>query len=147
VLLARGARHVTAVDVGRGQLHPRLRGDPRVTAREATDIRALDPAQLTEAPDLVVADVSFISLKLVLPAALRLAAARADLVALIKPQFEAGRGAGKKGVVRDQALHTAACEDVAACIASLGWTIAATFPSPIEGHEGNREFFIWARRD
>jgi len=147
VLLACGARHVTAVDVGRGQLHPRIESDPRVTALEATDIRSLDPARLGAPVDLVVADVSFISLRLVLPAAMALAAPRADLVALVKPQFEAGRGAGKKGVVRDPALHAAACAEVAAAITALGLRVQATFPSAIEGGGGNREFFIWARRD
>lgn len=147
VLLKRGARQVTAVDVGRGQFHPRLADDPRITVLERTDIRALDPTRLLERPDLIVADVSFISLKLVLPAALSLAAPRADLVALIKPQFEAGRAAVKKGIVRDPAVHAAACEEVAACIAALGWSAAATFPSPIAGGDGNREFFIWAHRD
>jgi 23S rRNA (cytidine1920-2'-O)/16S rRNA (cytidine1409-2'-O)-methyltransferase len=147
VLLARGARHVTAVDVGRGQLHPRLQDDERVTSIEATDIRALERARIAEAPELVVADVSFISLKHVLPAALALAASRADLLALIKPQFEAPRGAIKKGIVRDDAVHAAVCSDIAAFIASLGWTVAAPFPSPIAGGDGNREFFVWARRD
>ena len=147
VLVTRGARHVTAVDVGRAQLHPRLHGDARITSIEAMDIRALDRARLTEAPDLIVADVSFISLKLVLPAALSLAAARADLLALIKPQFEAPRRAIKKGIVRDGAVHAAVCSDIAAFIASLGWSIAMTFDSPISGGDGNREFFVWARRD
>ncbi len=147
VLLSRGARQVTAVDVGRGQLHARLKGDPRITVVEATDIRALDRSQLAELPSLIVVDVSFISLKLVLPAALSLAAPRADLVALIKPQFEAGRSAVKKGVVRDPALHAAVCEDIAACVAALGWTVVKTFPSAIPGGDGTREFFIWAHRD
>lgn len=147
VLLSRGARHVTAVDVGHGQLHACLKGDPRITMIEATDIRVLDRSRLGEPPNLIVVDVSFISLKLVLPAALSLAAPRADLVALIKPQFEAGRSAVKKGVVRDPAVHAAVCEEVAACVAALGWDVAKTFPSVIAGGDGNREFFIWARRD
>jgi 23S rRNA (cytidine1920-2'-O)/16S rRNA (cytidine1409-2'-O)-methyltransferase len=147
VLLTRGARHVTAVDVGRAQLHPRLRDNAGITSIEATDIRALDRARLTEPPDLIVADVSFISLKLVLPAALALAATRADLVALIKPQFEAPRRAIKKGIVRDEGVHAAVCGEIAAFVASLGWSVAATFPSPITGGDGNREFFVWARRD
>ena len=144
VLLARGARRVFAVDVGRDQLHARLRARPEVVSLEATDIRTLDRARIDAAPDLVVIDVSFISLKLVLPAAL--AAPRAELVALIKPQFEAPRRQRKKGVVRDGAVHAAVCADIADFVASLGWTVLATLPSPIEGGEGNREFFIGARR-
>ena len=119
VLLSRGACHVTAVDVGRGQLHARLMDDDRLTSIEGTDIRALDRSHLGEPPDLIVLDVSFIPLKLVLPAALALAAAQADLIALVKPQFEAGPEANKKGIVRDPAVHSAACDDVAASIAAL----------------------------
>ena len=146
VLLARGARRVFAVDVGRDQLHARLRARPEVVSLEATDIRTLDRAHIDAAPDLVVIDVSFISLKLVLPAALALAAPRAELVALIKPQFEAPRRQRKKGVVRDGAVHAAVCADIQAFVASLGWSVIETIPSPIEGGEGNREFFIGARR-
>ena len=119
----------------------------RITSIEATDIRALDRTRITEAPDLIVIDVSFISLKHVLPSALALAAARADLLALIKPQFEAPRRAIKKGIVRDAAVHAAVCSDTTNFVASLGWSVAATFPSPIAGGDGNREFFVWARRD
>jgi 23S rRNA (cytidine1920-2'-O)/16S rRNA (cytidine1409-2'-O)-methyltransferase len=146
VLLARGARRVYAVDVGRGQLHPSLRAWPQLVAIEATDIRALDPARLAEQPDLVTVDVSFISLKLVLPAVFRLARAPAQLLALIKPQFEAGRGSARKGVVRDPAMHTAVCDDIAAFVAAHGWQIAGIAPSPIPGGDGNREFFIAACR-
>ena len=146
VLLARGARQVIAVDVGRDQLHPRLRERPEVISLEETDIRMLDPARLVAAPDLVVVDVSFISLKLVLPAATALAAPRAELVALVKPQFEAPRRHRKRGVVRDAGVHAAVCADMEAFVASLGWSVIATVPSPIEGGEGNREFFIGARR-
>jgi 23S rRNA (cytidine1920-2'-O)/16S rRNA (cytidine1409-2'-O)-methyltransferase len=145
-LLEHGARRVYAIDVGRGQLHPMLANDPRVVSFEATDIRALDPAALPESPSLVVIDVSFISLKLVLPAALALAAPDCQLVALIKPQFEAGRDRIKKGVVRDPHLHAAVCDDIAAFIQSLGCTVDALLPSPIEGGDGNREFLIVARR-
>jgi 23S rRNA (cytidine1920-2'-O)/16S rRNA (cytidine1409-2'-O)-methyltransferase len=147
VLLARGAARVFAVDVGRDQLHSRLRARQEVTSIEATDIRALDPARIAPLPEIVVADVSFISLKLALPAALALAAPRAILVALIKPQFEAPRQHRKKGVVRDAAIHEAVCADIAGFVASLGWRVLATLPSPIEGGEGNREFFIGAQRD
>jgi 23S rRNA (cytidine1920-2'-O)/16S rRNA (cytidine1409-2'-O)-methyltransferase len=147
VLLARGARRVLAVDVGRDQLHPRLRNHPDVVSLEETDVRALDPARIIEPPDLVVVDVSFISLKLVLPSALALAAPHAGLVALIKPQFEAPRRHRKKGVVRDPAVHAAVCADIAAFIAALGLRVTAMLPSPIEGGEGNREFLIGAQRD
>jgi 23S rRNA (cytidine1920-2'-O)/16S rRNA (cytidine1409-2'-O)-methyltransferase len=147
-LLARGARRVYAVDVGRGQLHERLRARPEVVSLEATDIRDLAAGQLAEPPDFVTVDVSFISLKLVLPAALALALARrpARLIALIKPQFEAGRGALKKGIVRDGAVQAAVCDDIAALVASLGWSVAGVIPSPIAGGDGNREFLIAASR-
>jgi 23S rRNA (cytidine1920-2'-O)/16S rRNA (cytidine1409-2'-O)-methyltransferase len=145
VLLARGARRVYAVDVGRGQLHPRLQARPEIVALEMTDIRKLNPARLNERPDLITIDVSFISLKLVLPAALALAAPRAELVALIKPQFETGGRNLKKGIVRDPAVQAAVCDDIAAFIGTLGCTGIATFSSPIAGGDGNREFFVGAR--
>jgi 23S rRNA (cytidine1920-2'-O)/16S rRNA (cytidine1409-2'-O)-methyltransferase len=145
VLLARGARHIYAVDVGRGQLHARLRQRPAVVSLEETDIRTLDPARLAEPPDFAVADVSFISLKLILPAVGSLLRRPAQFIALIKPQFEAGRKTLKKGVVRDAAIHAAVCEDIAAFAASLGWNVAGIIPSPIEGGEGNKEFLIGAR--
>lgn len=145
VLLARGAARVTAVDTGRDQLHRSLRADPRVSLFEATDIRALEA--LDPAPDLVVTDVSFISLALVLPAMTALAAPTADLVALIKPQFEVGRAAiGKNGVVRDTAAQVAAVERIKAATEALGWQIVAVIDSPIAGGEGNREFLMHARR-
>jgi 23S rRNA (cytidine1920-2'-O)/16S rRNA (cytidine1409-2'-O)-methyltransferase len=147
VLLTRGARLVYAVEVGHGQLHPRLRGRADLVLFEHTDIRSLDPAQLTEQPDLIVIDVSFISLKLVLPAALKLAAPRAQVVALIKPQFEASPRNIKKGIVRDPAVHAAVCNDIATVVRQLGCTVSATFPSAIAGGDGNREFFIVAQRD
>jgi 23S rRNA (cytidine1920-2'-O)/16S rRNA (cytidine1409-2'-O)-methyltransferase len=149
VLLARGARLVYAVDVGRDQLDARLRQRPEVIAFEQTDVRALDPRRLAEPPDLIVADVSFISLALVLPAALRLARSPgpAALVALVKPQFEAGRASVKKGIVRDAAVQARVCEKIAGLVASLGWKVDGLLPSPILGHEGNREFLLGARRD
>jgi 23S rRNA (cytidine1920-2'-O)/16S rRNA (cytidine1409-2'-O)-methyltransferase len=147
VLLERGARRIYAVDVGRGQLHASLRGRPEITSLEETDIRMLSPALLPEPPDLVVADVSFISLKLVLPPALALAKPSADLVALIKPQFEAGRAYLKKGVVRDPQMHQAVCDDISAFVAGLGWNVLGVMPSPVTGGEGNREFLLGARRD
>jgi 23S rRNA (cytidine1920-2'-O)/16S rRNA (cytidine1409-2'-O)-methyltransferase len=145
-LLARGALRVYAVDVGHGQLHPRLRARAEVIAFEDTDIRKLAAARLPQPPDLVVIDVSFISLKLVLPAALALAKPRARLIALIKPQFEAGRGRRKQGIVRDPGIHAAVCDDIAAAVATLGWRVAAVVPSPILGADGNREFFLGAHR-
>jgi 23S rRNA (cytidine1920-2'-O)/16S rRNA (cytidine1409-2'-O)-methyltransferase len=147
VLLARGAKLIYAVDVGSGQLHLSLRDTPAVVAFEATDIRTLDPARLPETPDLLTLDVSFISLKLVLPAALALARTPARLVALVKPQFEAGRRHLKKGIVRDPQVHVAVCDDIAALVSSLGWSVAGLIPSPIAGGDGNREFLLGASRD
>lgn len=146
VLLARGAKRIYAVDVGREQLHASLRGRAEVASIEETDIRTLSPALLLEPPDLIVADVSFISLKLVLPAALPLARRPAHLLALIKPQFEAGRAQVKKGIVRDPQVHRAVCEDIATFVAGLGWSVLGVIPSPITGGDGNHEFFVGARR-
>ena len=146
VLLTRGARHVVAVDVGHGQLHARLREDPRVTSLEGQDARTLSPAHLTEAPSLIVIDASFISLATLLPHVLSLAAPRADLVALIKPQFEAGRAAVKKGVVRDEKIHAQVCARIEGEIEALGWRVSGVIPSPIEGGDGNREFLLHAAR-
>jgi 23S rRNA (cytidine1920-2'-O)/16S rRNA (cytidine1409-2'-O)-methyltransferase len=142
VLLERGARRVYAVDVGRAQLHPSLRGRGDIVSLEETDIRRLD--RLPERPALLTIDVSFISLKHVLPVALALTARPAQLVALIKPQFEVGRGRSKKGIVRDAQAQAAVCDDIAASVASLGWTIAGIIPSPILGGDGNREFLLGA---
>ena len=144
VLLARGARRVCAVDVGRDQLHASLRARPEVVALEATDIRALDASRLPDPIDLVVIDVSFISLRLVLPPALALARASARLIALIKPQFEVGRAHLKKGIVRDPQMQQQACDDVAAVIRGLGWDVAGVIDSPIAGGDGNREFLVGA---
>ena len=143
VLLRRGAACVLAVDVGRDQLHPRLRADPRVTSRERTDIRDL---ATTDAFGLIVCDASFAPLRVVLPPALALAAPVAHLVALIKPQYEAGRGAGKKGIVRDTVVHDAVCRDAEALVASLGWRVLGIVASPIAGGDGNREFLLGAVR-
>jgi 23S rRNA (cytidine1920-2'-O)/16S rRNA (cytidine1409-2'-O)-methyltransferase len=146
VLLQRGARRVYAVDVGRGQLHPSLRCRPQIVALEATDIRKLDPSRLAEPPDFATVDVSFISLKLVLPAIGRLVPARATLVALIKPQFETQRRDRKKGIVRDPAVQAAVCDAIAAFLAAQHWRVGALMPSPIRGGDGNAEFFIEAER-
>jgi 23S rRNA (cytidine1920-2'-O)/16S rRNA (cytidine1409-2'-O)-methyltransferase len=145
VLVARGARAVYAVDVGTSQLHRRLRDEPKIISLERTDIRALDPARLAERPDFVTIDVSFISLRLVMPAALALAARPGHLLALIKPQFEAPRSHIKKGIVRDPAVHEAVVEDIAALAAALGCRDAKAFPSSIIGGDGNVEFFIGAK--
>jgi 23S rRNA (cytidine1920-2'-O)/16S rRNA (cytidine1409-2'-O)-methyltransferase len=146
VLLANGASLVFAVDVGHGQLHPSLRGHPRIVSMEETDIRAHAGKRLPARPDVVVIDVSFISLKAVLPVALSLAAAPMHLLALIKPQFEAPRKHSKRGIVRDAAVHEAVCDDISAFAGSLGCEDIAVFPSCITGGDGNVEFFIGARR-
>src|SRR5580700_11127450 len=146
VLVLRGARHVYAIDVGRDQLHPRLRGRGNIVSMEETDIRSFDPTRLAEQPDFATVDVSFISLKLVVPAVGKILKTRATLLALIKPQFEAGRRDVKKGVVRDPAIHTAVCNDIGAFLASLGWRVGGVAPSAIFGGDGNREFFIEAER-
>jgi 23S rRNA (cytidine1920-2'-O)/16S rRNA (cytidine1409-2'-O)-methyltransferase len=147
VLISRGARRVYAVDVGRDQLHARLRSREEIISREQTDIRRVDAASFSERPDFICVDVSFIPLKLVLPAALALAQAPAQLLTLIKPQFEAGPRELKKGVVRSARVHRLVCEEIAALVQSLGWQVAGTMPSPIRGGDGNREFFIGARID
>jgi 23S rRNA (cytidine1920-2'-O)/16S rRNA (cytidine1409-2'-O)-methyltransferase len=147
VLLERGAKRIYAIDVGRGQLHESLRGNAAVVSLEQTDIRKLSPALLNDPPDFVTVDVSFIPLKLALPPALELVKMPAHLVALIKPQFEAGRIAVKKGVVRDGAVHAAVCADISAFVTSLGWHVLGITPSPIEGGDGNTEFLMGAARD
>jgi len=146
VLTLRGARRVYAVDVGRDQLHLRLRARDDIVGIEQTDIRVLDPSRFAEQPDFATIDVSFISLKLVLPAVGTLLNPRAKLVALIKPQFEAGRRDSKKGIVRDAAIHAAICDDIAAFLVSLGWRVGGVAPSAIRGGDGNREFFVEAER-
>ena len=144
VLINRGAKRVYAVDVGRAQLHASLRGRSGIVSLEETDARALDRKLVPEPIDLVVADVSFISLKLVLPAAFKLASPHAKLIALIKPQFEAGRDKTRKGIVRDEAVHVAVCKDIENFIVERGWNVVGVMPSPIEGGDGNREFLIYA---
>ena len=148
VLLAKGAARVHAVDVGRGQLAWKLRQDPRVVVHEGTNARYLSRAEIPEPIDLVTCDASFIGLATVLSAPLALTADRALLVALIKPQFEAGPSeVGKGGVVRDPAIHRAVCERIAAWIgAQPGWSVIGIVESPITGPAGNREFLIHARK-
>jgi 23S rRNA (cytidine1920-2'-O)/16S rRNA (cytidine1409-2'-O)-methyltransferase len=144
VLLARGARRVYAVDVGHGQLHPRVAARPEVVALEGVDARQLAPALILEPLAFATVDVSFISLKLVLPPALALLRRPAWLVALIKPQFEAGRRHLKKGVVRDPQVHAAVCDDIAAFMVAQGLRVMGIIPSPITGADGNHEFLIGA---
>lgn len=147
VLLRRGGAHVHAVDVGRDQLDAALRADPRVTSLEGTDIRALPPGAIQPAPRLATIDVSFIGLRLVLPAVAAQLAADGTIAALIKPQFEAGRErVGRGGIVRDPDIHAEVCEGVRAVLVGLGFTVAGPIPSPIEGGDGNREFLVAARR-
>jgi 23S rRNA (cytidine1920-2'-O)/16S rRNA (cytidine1409-2'-O)-methyltransferase len=147
VCLARGAARVFAVDVGRGQLHARLGADPRAVNLEATDARVLDRRLIPEPPQLVVCDASFIGLAKVLPAALALAAEGADLIALVKPQFEVGPGrVGKGGVVKDPAARQQALQDVQAFVEGEGWRVQATAESPILGGDGNLEYLLWASR-
>lgn len=146
VLLARGAARVHAVDVGRGQLHERVRADPRVVSLEETDIRHLAPGTLPPAA-IVTVDVSFISLEQVLPAALAHAGTGARLVALVKPQFEVGRDKlSKGGIVKDAAARAAAAERVAGLLEGLGWRVTHRLVSPVLGGDGNEESLIVAAR-
>jgi 23S rRNA (cytidine1920-2'-O)/16S rRNA (cytidine1409-2'-O)-methyltransferase len=146
VLLANGAAIVFAVDVGHGQLHPSLHGHPNIVSMEETDIRKLEGKRLPARPDIVVIDVSFISLKIVLPVALSLAAAPMHLLALIKPQYEALGKHAKGGIIRDTAVHARVCDDIRAFAASLGCENIEVFASAIAGGDGNAEFFLGARR-
>ncbi len=149
VLLDRGARRVFAVDVGHGQLAWKLRNDPRVVVLERTNARYLTTAEVPEPVELIVCDASFIGLETLLPANLALAAAGARLLALIKPQFEVGKGqVGKGGVVRDAELHAQVCARIEAWLgAQAGWRVLGLTESPILGPEGNKEFLIAAVRD
>jgi 23S rRNA (cytidine1920-2'-O)/16S rRNA (cytidine1409-2'-O)-methyltransferase len=145
VLLARRAAKVIAVDVGRGQLDPRLAADPRVRSLEGLDARALTAEMVGERHEAIVVDVSFISQRLVLPHVLKLAAERAWLVSLVKPQFELGRSELVKSRVRSEAALERACDAVRAAIEAQGWTVLGLIPSPILGGAGAREFLIAAR--
>jgi 23S rRNA (cytidine1920-2'-O)/16S rRNA (cytidine1409-2'-O)-methyltransferase len=148
VLLSRGAAKVYAVDVGTNQLAWKLRQDPRVVVHEQTNARNLGSSIVPEPVDIVVCDASFISLAKVLEAPLRLARPGARLVALIKPQFEAGRQeVGKGGVVRDPAVHDRVCAEAKAWVESQGWAVLGIVPSPITGPEGNVEFLLGARKN
>ena len=148
VLLSRGAAKVYAVDVGTNQLAWKLRQDPRVVVHEQTNARNIDGSIIPEPVDVVVCDASFISLAKVLEASLRLANVGARLVALIKPQFEAGREeVGKGGVVRDPAVHDRVCAEAKDWVESQGWTVLGIVPSPITGPEGNVEFLLGAEKN
>ena len=139
-LLQAGARRVVALDVGYGQLHPRLRADPRVTVIERTNVRKL--TTLPFEPDLVVCDVSFISVRSALPSALRFARAGWEAVVLVKPQFEAGRADAPKGVVRDPRVHRETLKTVAEAATEWGGTVVGVVDSGLPGPKGNREFFL-----
>lgn len=150
VLLQRGAAHVIALDVGRGQLHPKIAGDPRVTAIERTNARDLTRQQLAGHPiEVLVCDVSFISLTIALPAALSLAESGAIALFLVKPQFEAGREAiGKGGLLRDPEMAETVANQIRNWLDGMaGWQTLGLVPSPIEGGDGNREFLLGARKD
>jgi len=149
VLLARGAARVFAVDVGRGQLAWKLRGDDRVVVLERLNARHMTHEDVPDPVDLIVCDASFIGLQTILPAPLALAAPGARLVALIKPQFEVGKGAvGKGGIVRDPDQHRAVCDRISAWLDRMeGWSVIGVTDSPIEGAEGNRESLIAAARE
>lgn len=146
VLLKRGGTHVVAVDVGHGQFNAALARDPRIRLMEARDARSLVLADFDAAPSFLTVDVSFISLRLVLPIVLPLSDVRATLVALVKPQFEAGRSRVGKGVVRDPAIHQETCDTIEGVVAGMGWRVLGTVPSPIEGGDGNHEFLLAATR-
>ncbi len=145
VCLGRGARRVYAVDVGRGQMHPRLAADPRVVDLQATDARSLDRMLIPEPVDVIVCDASFIGLAKVLPVALVLAGPAADLIALVKPQFEVGpEQVGRGGLVKDELARQRALADACAFLEAQGWRVQATADSPVAGGDGNREFLLWA---
>jgi 23S rRNA (cytidine1920-2'-O)/16S rRNA (cytidine1409-2'-O)-methyltransferase len=145
-LLQHGAVQVYAVDVGYGQMAWKLRQDPRVTVVERTNIRRLGNDQIPVAVDLITIDVSFISLRIVVPAAARFLRPGGSMIALVKPQFEVGKGkVGKGGVVRDPAQHEAVLAELSAFFAELGFACSAPLPSPILGPKGNREFLMWLK--
>ncbi len=147
VLLKRGAAQVIAVDTGRDQLHPSLRTEPRLVSLEGCDVRRLEPSAIPGLPALAVIDVSFISLRLVLPAVSALLAPRADLIGLVKPQFEVGKARiGKNGVVKDEAARRDALDAIEAAASALGWQVRGMIESPIAGGEGNVEYLIAAVR-
>ena len=146
-LLQRGAARVWAIDVGHGQLDWKLRNDPRVVVREGVNARYLAAEEIPEKFDLAVCDASFISATLLIPSIVPLLTERGQMIILVKPQFEVGKGeVGKGGIVRDPAQHRAACDRVQACVEALGFR-ASIIESPIRGAEGNREFLLYAQRN
>ncbi len=147
VLLQRGAARVVALDVGHGQIDWRLRSDPRVVVLEGINARYLTPADLPGPFDIVCIDVSFISLRQILPVVPPLLEPGADVVALVKPQFEAGRAEVRNGVIRDEAVRARVVDDIRAAAAAVGLTPAAVTPSPITGQKGNVEFLLHLRVD
>lgn len=148
VLLTRGAKKVYAVDVGTGQLDPKIRNDARVVVMEQTNARHLTHEHIAEPFDLLVCDASFISLKKVLPAPLALLKVTGEVLTLIKPQFEVGKAevSRGKGVITDPTLHRAVCDDIRAWFEALGWHVVGIEESPITGPKGNKEFLLYARR-
>jgi 23S rRNA (cytidine1920-2'-O)/16S rRNA (cytidine1409-2'-O)-methyltransferase len=145
VLLQRGATRVVALDVGHGQIDWTLRNDPRVVVIEGFNARRLSPADLPAPVDIVVIDVSFISLRQIVPVVPPLLRPNADIVALVKPQFEAGRADVRKGIVRDAAIHARVLDEVRAAAREVGLTPVSSVPSPITGAKGNQEFFLHLR--
>ncbi|OXM99433.1 TlyA family RNA methyltransferase [Bifidobacterium vansinderenii] len=144
VLLRGGASHVVALDVGHGQLDPRIAGDPRVIEMSGVNIRDVHSADLPFVPRMIVSDVSFISLTYVIPVIARIAGQPADVVLLVKPQFEVGRGnLGKNGIVDSEDLRRSALDKVTACAREHGLHVKATADSPIEGTHGNHEYLLW----
>lgn len=146
VLLSRNIAHITCVDVGHSQLHEKIARDPRVRSLEKRDARSLTPDDFTTPPEIIVGDVSFISLTKILPCVLPLAAEKAEAVFLIKPQFEVGPDLVKKGVVRDISARQKACDAIVALTENLRWRVSGVVPSPIEGGDGNVEFLMGARK-
>ncbi|MDR3408038.1 MAG: SAM-dependent methyltransferase, partial [Methylovirgula sp.] len=141
-----GAAKVYAVDVGHGQLHEKLRADPRVVSREGTDARHLRQADFQPPPNFLTCDLSFISLKLVLPCVFDITARPARLVCLIKPQFEVGPSFVVKGLVKDESAQKRACDEIAEFVRAAGWQVVGVIASPIAGGDGNREFLLGATR-
>jgi 23S rRNA (cytidine1920-2'-O)/16S rRNA (cytidine1409-2'-O)-methyltransferase len=147
VLLERGAAHVVALDVGHGQLAGDIADHPRVTNLEGHNARDLVAGQFARPPQFIVADVSFISLKLALPPAMELADPAAVMIALIKPQFEVGKeNLGKGGIVRNSALHQTVCDEITRFLESANWKVLGILPSPIQGGDGNQEFLVAATK-
>lgn len=146
VLLSKGAKHVYSIDVGRDQFHKSLVDDDKITVREGTHIKDVEKSDFSEAPSLIVIDISFISLEKVLPKASELLNTHGDIIALIKPQFEVGKQNVGKGIVRDPVLHKSVCEKISEMGKSLGFQVEGPINSPIEGGDGNIEFLIHLKK-